>query len=213
MNTNNNKVLLLGDSGVGKSTFVNTLCGTPDPRPESTVGVTIKVCLYLDFQVIIHLFEVLPHQFAAGTPQESIEIIELWDVGGSKSIIYAFLSTFFIIGILHRQTAARVFTENVSGLIFVHDLSNNRSEQSLMQWCSLLEEYSSKDACSSPQRFNEFSKLNDAEHICNLPTLVVGSYADLAPQRVKEQFAPKLRQVIFYWALVLIIIIILGPSL
>jgi len=165
MNTNNNKILLLGDSAVGKSTLVNTLCSTPDARPESTVGVTIKV---------------LPHQFAAGTPQESIEIIELWDIGGS---------------ILHRQTAARVFTENVSGLIFVYDLTNNRSEQSLMQWCNLLEEYA-KD--SSPQRCNEFTKLNDAEHICNLPTLVVGSYGDLAPQRVKEQFFPRLRQMRHY---------------
>ncbi|KAI6177806.1 J domain-containing protein [Aphelenchoides bicaudatus] len=166
MNTNNNKILLLGDSGVGKSTLVNTLCGTPDARPESTVGVTIKV---------------LAHQFAAGTPQESSEIVELWDVGGS---------------IMHRETAARVFTENVSGLILVHDLSNNRSEQSLIQWINLLEEHS-KDT-SSPQRCNEFTKLNDADHICNLPTLVVGSYADLAPQRVKDQFMPRLRQVRHY---------------
>lgn len=95
---------------------------------------------------------------------------------------------------MHRQTAARVFTENVSGLIFVHDLSNNRSEQSLMQWCQLLED-NSRDSPSSPQRCNEFMKLNDSEHICNLPTLVIGSYADLAPQRAKEQFLPKLRQV------------------
>lgn len=49
MNTNSNKVLLLGDTGVGKSTLVNTLCGTPDQRPESTVGVTIKVGYFQQF--------------------------------------------------------------------------------------------------------------------------------------------------------------------
>lgn len=43
MSQSSNKVLLLGDTGVGKSTLVNTLCGKADSRPESTVGVSIKV--------------------------------------------------------------------------------------------------------------------------------------------------------------------------
>lgn len=56
MNSNNNKILLLGDSGVGKSTLVNTLCGTPDARPESTVGVTIKVSVLWTVSVILSFF-------------------------------------------------------------------------------------------------------------------------------------------------------------
>ncbi|KAI6229429.1 J domain-containing protein [Aphelenchoides besseyi] len=162
MNSTNNKVLLLGDSGVGKSTLTNTLCATPDCRPESTVGVSIKV---------------LAHQFAAGTPQESTEIIELWDVGGT---------------LMHRQTAARVFTENVAGLIFIHDLSNTRSEKNLTQWAQLLDYI--KPGLPSPQRFNEFNKMTDiVENVGYLPTLVVGSCLDLAPHRgTREGTTPKL---------------------
>jgi hypothetical protein len=104
----------------------------------------------------------------------------------------------YFLGLLHRQTAARVFSENVSGLIFVYDLSNKRSEQSLEQWCQLLEQNSAKDGVLGSQRCNEFTKLNDAEHICNLPTLIVGSFFDSMPNRVNEQFLPKLRQVRHY---------------
>lgn len=38
-----NKVLLLGDSGVGKSTLVNTLCSKFESRPQSTIGSAIQV--------------------------------------------------------------------------------------------------------------------------------------------------------------------------
>ncbi|CAD5224241.1 unnamed protein product [Bursaphelenchus xylophilus] len=160
MNQNSNKVLLLGDTGVGKSTLVDTLCGKPDSRPESTVGVSIKV---------------LAHQFAAGTPQESTEIIELWDVGGAN---------------IHRQTAARVFSDNVCGIIYVHDLTNSRSEQNLAQWAALLEEYPGPNGS---QRFGEFNRLGDVEKIGYLPTLVVGSYLDLAPQRAREPNRQRIR--------------------
>ncbi|KAI6233817.1 Ras-related protein ypt4 [Aphelenchoides fujianensis] len=159
------KVLLLGDSGVGKSTLTNTLCGIADCRPESTVGVTIKV---------------LAHQFAAGTPQESTEIIELWDVGGTLQ---------------HRPTAARVFTENAAGLIFVHDLSNPRSEKNLAQWAQILDYL--KPTLQSPQRFNEFNKSGGdvIESLGYLPTLVVGSCLDLAPHRARDGSTPKLGQI------------------
>ncbi|CAD5218283.1 unnamed protein product [Bursaphelenchus okinawaensis] len=160
MNQSSNKVLLLGDTGVGKSTLVETLCGKPNSRPESTVGVNIKV---------------LAHQFAAGTPQESTEIIELWDVGGAN---------------IHRQTAARVFSDNVCGIIFVHDLSNSRSEQNLAQWSSLLEEV---QLMNGSQRFGEFNRLGEVEKIGYLPTLVVGSYFDLAPHRSRDPNRQRLR--------------------
>ena len=61
--------------------------------------------------------QILPHQYSAGTPQESLELIELWDIGGSN---------------VHRQ-ASTVFLDNVCGVIFVHDLSNSKSEQNLSQ--------------------------------------------------------------------------------
>lgn len=97
----------------------------------------------------------LAHQFAAGTPQEATEVIELWDVGGAN---------------VHRQTAARVFSENVSGIIFVHDLSNSRSEENLSAWATLLEESAHGfggllGAGGSPQRYGDFNRLPDMEQV------------------------------------------------
>jgi GTPase SAR1 family protein len=59
------------------------------------------------------------HQYAAGTPKECFEIVELWDVSGSN---------------VHRKTAANVFFDGAQGVIFVYDLSNSRSEENLAQW-------------------------------------------------------------------------------
>lgn len=42
-----NKVILLGDSGVGKSTLGNTLCGNFNGRPQSTIGCAIQVRVYI----------------------------------------------------------------------------------------------------------------------------------------------------------------------
>ena len=42
---NSNKVLVLGDVGVAKSSLVNVLCGKHLERPESTIGVSINVSL------------------------------------------------------------------------------------------------------------------------------------------------------------------------
>lgn len=38
-----NKVLFLGDSGVGKSTLINTLNNNFNSRPQSTIGCSVQV--------------------------------------------------------------------------------------------------------------------------------------------------------------------------
>lgn len=38
-----NKILFFGDSGVGKSTLINSLCGVSNSRPQSTIGCGIQV--------------------------------------------------------------------------------------------------------------------------------------------------------------------------
>jgi len=149
-----NKIVFLGDCEVGKSTFINTLCGAENSRPQSTLGCSIQI---------------FPHQYAAGTPDESTELIELWDIGGSNA---------------HRE-ASRVFLENTSGIVFMHDLSNSRSADNLALWHDLFYNRRNGKSNSSFQLrlSNESvgsaaSFSDDVESLGNIPTLVVGTRLD-----------------------------------
>jgi len=155
-----NKIVFLGDCGVGKSTFINTLCGAENSRPQSTLGCSIQI---------------LPHQYAAGTPDESTELLELWDIGGSNA---------------HRE-ASRVFLDSTSGIIFVHDLSNARSADNLSLWHDLFYNrhigkpnssfhrlLSNNDSLGSTTSFSD-----DVEGLGSIPTLVVGTRLDQCPGR------------------------------
>ncbi|TRY97215.1 hypothetical protein DNTS_013713 [Danionella cerebrum] len=63
------KVLVLGDSGVGKSSLVHLLCQNQVlGNPSWTVGCSVDVRV---------------HDYREGTPEEKTYYIELWDVGGS----------------------------------------------------------------------------------------------------------------------------------
>ncbi|KAA8588328.1 hypothetical protein FQN60_001522 [Etheostoma spectabile] len=63
------KVLVLGDSGVGKSSLVHLLCQNQVlGNPSWTVGCSVDVRV---------------QDYKEGTPEEKTYYIELWDVGGS----------------------------------------------------------------------------------------------------------------------------------
>lgn len=63
------KVLVLGDSGVGKSSLVHLLCQNQVlGNPSWTVGCSVDVRV---------------HDYKEGTPEEKTYYIELWDIGGS----------------------------------------------------------------------------------------------------------------------------------
>ncbi|KAJ8796693.1 hypothetical protein J1605_017796, partial [Eschrichtius robustus] len=63
------KVLVLGDSGVGKSSLVHLLCQNQVlGNPSWTVGCSVDVRV---------------HDYKEGTPEEKTYYIEFWDVGGS----------------------------------------------------------------------------------------------------------------------------------
>ena len=64
------KIVVLGESGVGKSSFVAAACKKPNVQHESTVGAAVSVTL---------------HEYRAGTSEQREEIIELWDVGGNAA--------------------------------------------------------------------------------------------------------------------------------
>jgi len=98
------KILVVGDSGVGKTSAVHLMCfGRPLAKPSWTVGAALEVKL---------------HEFKGGTPAQKTYFLEFWDVGGSSA---------------HRNSRP-VFYNGVNGIILVHDLSNRKSEVNLQKW-------------------------------------------------------------------------------
>ncbi|XP_067896928.1 rab-like protein 3 isoform X2 [Heterodontus francisci] len=102
------KVLVLGDSGVGKSSLVHLLCHNQVlGNPSWTVGCSVDVRV---------------HDYKEGTPAEKTYYIELWDVGGSVGNASSIKST------------RAVFYNSVNGIILVHDCTNKKSSQNLYRW-------------------------------------------------------------------------------
>jgi len=98
------KVLVLGDSGVGKSSFTHLIChNQPTKNAGYTIGCSVEIKL---------------HDFKQGTLEEKTYCVELWDIGATKT---------------HRNSRF-VFYNNVCGIILVHDLTNNKSLQNLTRW-------------------------------------------------------------------------------
>ncbi|XP_029968199.1 rab-like protein 3 [Salarias fasciatus] len=102
------KVLVLGDSGVGKSSLVHLLCQNQVlGNPSWTVGCSADVRV---------------QDYKEGTPDEKTFYIELWDVGGSAGSASSVKST------------RAVFYNSVNGIILVHYLTNKKSSQNLYRW-------------------------------------------------------------------------------
>ena len=100
------KVLVLGDSGVGKTSLVHLISHNEVvSNPGWTIGPSIEIKL---------------HEYQEGTPSQRSTFIELWDVGGSRS----------------HFTARPVLFQGFHGLILVHDLTNRKSQSNLRKWLS-----------------------------------------------------------------------------
>ncbi|XP_018328939.1 rab-like protein 3 [Agrilus planipennis] len=98
------RVMVLGDSGVGKSSFVHLAAhGEPIKSPGWTIGCVVEVKL---------------HEYREGTPEQTTYFVEFWDIGGSNN---------------HRN-ARHVFYNPCHGVILVHDLTNRKSEENLKKW-------------------------------------------------------------------------------
>ena len=160
------KVLVLGDSGVGKSCLVNLMCNqNKKTNPSWTIGCSI---------------EVKGHEFAEGTPKQKTFFIEMWDVGGNKT----------------HSIARHIFFTNYQAIILVHDLTNSKSRINLRKWLaevmyangeghpSIHAKHSSLlGHCSSsnlPLLSSEFSEYDSEKFIDkNIPKLVIGTKLDL----------------------------------
>ncbi|XP_064612583.1 rab-like protein 3 isoform X2 [Liolophura sinensis] len=111
------RILVVGDSGVGKTSLVHLIChNQPVGNPGWTIGCSVEVKL---------------HEYKVGTPSEKTYFLELWDIGGSTS----------------HANSRSIFYNPVHGVILVHDLTNRKSHQNLRKWLAeVLNRESHKDS-------------------------------------------------------------------
>lgn len=162
------KVLVLGDSGVGKSSLVHLICHNETmTSTQWTIGCSIDIKL---------------HQYKEGTAQQRTLFIELWDVGGSRS----------------HAIARKIFFNSFHGIILVQDLTNSKSERNLKNWLGQTlsdnpndKERSNINSATISQALFPVATEVDFEYDVesfmglNIPILVVATKADMvAPENV-----------------------------
>lgn len=155
------RIIVVGDSGVGKSSLVHALChGVPINNPSWTVGCSVDVKL---------------HEYREGTSAQKTYFMELWDIGGSCG---------------HRNTRS-VFYTPAHGIILIHDLTNRKSEQNLRKWLAevLTKECNSTLVRNPSSRNQEVDDFDPEQFIgsSQIPTLVIGTKLDLA-EEVRAHF-------------------------
>ncbi|XP_043368722.1 rab-like protein 3 isoform X2 [Dermochelys coriacea] len=152
------KVLVLGDSGVGKSSLVHLLCQNQVlGNPSWTVGCSVDVRI---------------HDYKEGTPEEKTYYIELWDVGGSVGSASSVKST------------RAVFYNSVNGIILVHDLTNKKSSQNLYRWS--LEALNRDVAPTGVLVTNgDYDREQFADN--QIPLLVIGTKLDQIPETKRNE--------------------------
>uniref|UniRef100_A0A3B4DKH7 Rab-like protein 3 n=1 Tax=Pygocentrus nattereri TaxID=42514 RepID=A0A3B4DKH7_PYGNA len=151
------KVLVLGDSGVGKSSLVHLLCQNQVlGNPSWTVGCSVDVRV---------------HDYKEGTPEEKTYYIELWDVGGSVGSASSVKST------------RAVFYNSVNGIILVHDLTNKKSSQNLYRWSM---EALNKDSSPTGVIVSngDYDREQFAEN--PVPLLLIGTKYDQIPENKRN---------------------------
>ncbi|XP_018014641.1 rab-like protein 3 [Hyalella azteca] len=147
------KVLVVGDSGVGKTSLVHLLVnGEVLTKSSWTIGCSVEVKI---------------HEYREGSPGHRPYFVELWDIGGNNS---------------HKSTR-HLFYTSVHGIILVHDLANRKSQQNLRQWLVevLLKEKSnpgSRDALVDNFDAEQFGALAKVYRANKIPVLVVGTRLD-----------------------------------
>uniref|UniRef100_A0A3P8YFK8 Rab-like protein 3 n=1 Tax=Esox lucius TaxID=8010 RepID=A0A3P8YFK8_ESOLU len=151
------KVLVLGDSGVGKSSLVHLLCQNQVlGNPSWTVGCSVDVRV---------------HDYKEGTPEEKTYYIELWDVGGSVGCASSLKST------------RAVFYNSVNGIVLVHDLTNKKSSQNLYRW-SL--EALNKDSSPTGVIVSNGDYDREQFADSSVPLLLIGTKFDQIPENKKN---------------------------
>ncbi|KAF4371680.1 hypothetical protein F8388_008620 [Cannabis sativa] len=170
------RVLVVGDSGVGKTSLVHLIVkGSSIARPPQTVGcnVDVKHITYGN----------------AGSSSNSIKgdserdfFVELWDVSGHerykdcRSLFYSQINGKYLVWTLILyypipfNYETDVFLRDWCCVIFVHDLSQRRTKTSLQKWAT---EISTAGTFSAPLGSGGPGGLP-------VPYIVIGNKADIA---------------------------------
>lgn len=145
------RIMVLGDSGVGKTSFVSLSAhNEPIKSPSWTIGCSVEVKL---------------HEYKEGTKDQRTFFVEFWDVGGSNN---------------HRNTR-QVFYNPCHGVILVHDLTNRKSEENLQKWLTELldRENNGESNLSSVSCDGEDLDAENLLGVNNIiPMLVIGTKLD-----------------------------------
>lgn len=148
------KILVLGDTGVGKTSFVHLAAhNEPLKSPSWTVGCSLEVKL---------------HEYKEGTKEQKTFFLEFWDIGGSQ---------------IHRN-ARSVFYYPCHGAILVHDLTNRKSEKNLRKWVREIvnrrERKHSDGSINLPNSSMLTDEVDQESFIGNttLPFIVIGTKCD-----------------------------------
>ncbi|KAK3818554.1 MAG: P-loop containing nucleoside triphosphate hydrolase protein [Benniella sp.] len=171
------KVLVLGDSGVGKSSLVHMLCHNEPLRTLTpTVGCNIDVRLHT-FTVpstatasavrsgipsLITRSTPSPDSFSSSsTPGAEATFVEFYDVSGSPA--------------RHSKSRSMFYRgATYQGLILVHDLCNKRSYENLWKWINDFMEESQSASALAAGGYNS----RQYGHL-DIPLLVVGTKSDM----------------------------------
>ncbi|KAE8722340.1 putative WRKY DNA-binding protein 51 [Hibiscus syriacus] len=108
------RVLVVGDSGVGKTSLVHLIVkGSSIARPPQTIGCTVSVK---------HTTYGSPGSSSSSLKGDAERdfFVELWDVSGHERY----------------KDCRSLFYSQINGVIFVHDLSQRRTKTSLQKWAA-----------------------------------------------------------------------------
>ncbi|KAJ0402184.1 hypothetical protein ATCC90586_008783 [Pythium insidiosum] len=177
METESARVLVVGDSGVGKTTLLRAICRDAmterdAARPHRwTTGCDVHVLVSAVALALAAASPCLERQLSdMRRPQlHRNAYIEFVDVGGHPKY----------------DISRAMFYHDIHGLVLVHDLSNSRSHDHLRHWMTEI---------SETQRTKggvvAASASGGAASLASLPRLVIGNKRDLVSSHTKRAALP-----------------------